>query len=63
MRPRSRRFRVDVLLIGGNDLAAEMGIAGQFGHASMLDAVRHVVAVCRDAGKHPGLGGIYSIIP
>jgi 2-keto-3-deoxy-L-rhamnonate aldolase RhmA len=50
---------LDVLLIGGNDLAAEMGIPGQFGHARMLEAVRRVVAVCREAGKHPGLGGIY----
>lgn len=50
---------MDVLLIGGNDLAAEMGIPGQFGHPRMAEAVRRVVAACRAAGKHPGLGGVY----
>jgi 2-keto-3-deoxy-L-rhamnonate aldolase RhmA len=50
---------IDVLLMGGNDLATEMGIPGEFGHERMTEAVRHVVAVCRAAGKHPGIGGIY----
>lgn len=50
---------IDVLLIGGNDLAAEMGIPGQFASPRMEQAIRHVMGVCRDAGKHPGIGGIY----
>ena len=50
---------IDVLLIGGNDLAAEMGIPGQFGHDRLAQAVNHVVGVCRDAGQYPGLGGVY----
>lgn len=50
---------IDVLLMGGNDLAAEMGIPGEFGHQRMAEAVQHVVGVCRAAGKYPGIGGIY----
>jgi 4-hydroxy-2-oxoheptanedioate aldolase len=50
---------IDVLLIGGTDMAAEMGIPGQLGHERIGEAVKHVVAVCREAGKHPGIGGVY----
>ena len=50
---------IDVLLMGGTDMAAEMGIPGQLGHDRMEAAVKHVVAVCRAAGKHFGVGGIY----
>ena len=37
----------DVLLIGTNDLAAEMGITGQFAHAKVEDAYSKVIAACR----------------
>lgn len=40
-------------------MAAEMGIPGQLGHERMEAAVKHVVAVCRAAGKHSGVGGVY----
>ena len=50
---------IDVLLIGGNDLAAEMGIPGEFAHPRMEAAFRHVIAACRRHGKFPGMGGIY----
>ena len=49
----------DVLLIGTNDLAAEMGITGQFGHAKIEDAYRKVIAACRKHGKFAGMGGVY----
>ena len=45
---------VDVLLIGTNDLCAEMGIPGEFGHEK--DAA---LAAAKKHGKHVGLGGIY----
>lgn len=50
---------VDVLLIGTNDLCAEMGIAGQYGHDKVRAAYDAVVAACRNNGKHLGMGGVY----
>ena len=51
---------VDVLLIGSNDLCAEMGIPGQFTHERLAAAYARTVAACRAHGKHPGMGGIYN---
>jgi 2-keto-3-deoxy-L-rhamnonate aldolase RhmA len=50
---------VDVVLIGTNDLCAEMGIPGQFDDARVEDAYRKVIAACKKHGKHPGMGGVY----
>lgn len=50
---------VDCLLIGSNDLCAEMGIPGQFTDPRLEDAYRKVIAACRKHGIHPGMGGIY----
>jgi 2-keto-3-deoxy-L-rhamnonate aldolase RhmA len=50
---------VDVLLIGTNDLCAEMGIPGQFTEPRVEDAYRKVIAACAKYGKHPGMGGVY----
>jgi 2-keto-3-deoxy-L-rhamnonate aldolase RhmA len=50
---------VDVLLIGTNDLCAEMGLPGQYAHPQVEDAYRRVIEVCRDHGKYPGMGGVY----
>jgi len=50
---------VDVLLIGTNDLAMEMGIPGQFAHEKIVDAYERVIAACRKHGKWPGMGGCY----
>ena len=50
---------VDALLIGTNDLCAEMGIPGQFTDPKVEDAYRTVVAACAKHGKHPGMGGVY----
>ena len=50
---------LDAVLIGTNDLCAEMGIPGQFGDARVEDAYRTVIAACRKHGKHPGMGGVY----
>jgi len=51
---------VDALLIGTNDLSAEMGIPGEFGHARVAAAYQTVIAACRKHGKSPGMGGIDS---
>ena len=50
---------VDVLLIGTNDLAAEMGIPGQFDHTRIEEAYDAALDAARKHGKHVGLGGIY----
>jgi 2-keto-3-deoxy-L-rhamnonate aldolase RhmA len=50
---------IDVLLIGSNDLTADMGIPGQFGDAKLDRAYDVVIAAARRHGKHAGLGGIY----
>jgi len=50
---------IDGLLIGTNDLCAEMGIPGEFGHDRVRDAYDKVISACRNNGKYPGMGGIY----
>ncbi len=50
---------IDSLLIGTNDLCAEMGIPGQFTDARVEDAYRKVIAACRKHNIHPGMGGVY----
>jgi 4-hydroxy-2-oxoheptanedioate aldolase len=51
---------IDVLLMGTNDLCAEMGIHGQFGHDRVVDAYRALIAACKNHGKHAGIGGVYT---
>jgi 4-hydroxy-2-oxoheptanedioate aldolase len=51
---------VDALLIGTNDLAAEMGITGDLGNARIAGAYEIVITACRKHGKFPGMGGVYS---
>ena len=50
---------VDVLLVGTNDLAAEMGMHGDFGNPRIEAAYRRVTDACRKHGKWAGMGGIY----
>lgn len=50
---------VDVLLIGSNDLSAQMGIPGQFSHERIGAAYRAVVTAANRHGKFPGMGGCY----
>jgi 2-keto-3-deoxy-L-rhamnonate aldolase RhmA len=51
---------VDVLLIGTNDLCAEMGIHGDFGNDKVVEAYRAMIAACKQHGKFPGMAGIYN---
>jgi 2-keto-3-deoxy-L-rhamnonate aldolase RhmA len=50
---------IDALLIGTNDLALEMGIAGQLGHERIAAAYRTVAEACRRHNKVLGMGGVY----
>jgi len=51
---------VDVILIGTNDLAAEMGIPGALDDPRIEAAYRTVIAACERHGKQAGMGGIYN---
>lgn len=51
---------VDVLLIGTNDLCADMGIPGQFDHDDVVTAYEKTIAACQKHGKHVGMGGVYT---
>jgi 4-hydroxy-2-oxoheptanedioate aldolase len=51
---------VDMLLIGSNDLCAEMGISGQFDHPRLNEAFAKSIAAANKAGKHVGVGGLAS---
>jgi 4-hydroxy-2-oxoheptanedioate aldolase len=51
---------VDVLLIGTNDLCAEMGIHGDFGNERVADAYRTMIGAARKHGKFPGMAGVYN---
>jgi 2-keto-3-deoxy-L-rhamnonate aldolase RhmA len=51
---------VDALLIGTNDLAADLGIPGQLGDPRIAEAYATVARACKGAGKFFGMGGVYS---
>src|SRR5689334_1715118 len=51
---------IDVLLIGSNDLCAEMGIPGDFGSDRLAEAYRTMITACRKHGKFPGMAGVYN---
>jgi 2-keto-3-deoxy-L-rhamnonate aldolase RhmA len=50
---------VDVIMIGTNDLCAEMGIPGRYDDSRVVLAYETVLAACRKHGKWPGMGGVY----
>jgi 2-keto-3-deoxy-L-rhamnonate aldolase RhmA len=50
---------IDVLLVGTNDLALEMGISGELGHDRVREAYEKVGAACRRHNKVLGMGGVY----
>ncbi|MBW4090848.1 MAG: aldolase [Proteobacteria bacterium] len=49
---------VDLLMVGTNDLCAELGITGQFDHPAVADAYARCIAAARASGKHVGVGGL-----
>jgi len=56
---------VDILLIGGSDLSATMGIPGQFQNPDFIAAIGKIADAASGAGKWSGLGGVYdeAILP
>lgn len=51
---------VDMVLIGTNDLLADIGLPGQFDHPAVRAAYERTIAACRKHGKHAGVGGLSS---
>ena len=49
---------IDMMMIGTNDLTAEMGIPGQYDDPRVRDAYTRTIAACRKHGKHVGVGGL-----
>jgi 2-keto-3-deoxy-L-rhamnonate aldolase RhmA len=49
-----------VLLIGTNDLCAEMGIPGDFGNARVAEAYGTMIEAAKQHKKFPGMAGIYN---
>jgi 4-hydroxy-2-oxoheptanedioate aldolase len=51
---------VDMLLVGSNDLCAEMGIPGQYDHPQLAEAFSRAIAAAKKHGKYVGIGGLAS---
>jgi len=51
---------IDALLIGTNDFCFELGVPGRFDDPRVADAYRKVIAACKQHGKFPGMGGMYT---
>jgi 2-keto-3-deoxy-L-rhamnonate aldolase RhmA len=49
---------IDMVMIGSNDLLADLGLAGQYDHPRLAQAYARVIAACRGRGKHVGVGGL-----
>ncbi|KAK2776498.1 aldolase [Colletotrichum kahawae] len=49
----------DVLLVGSNDLAIELGVPGQFRSQAFREAMETISRACKKHGKIMGLAGIY----
>ena len=49
---------VDMVMIGANDLLADLGLAGDYDHPRLHAAYAHAIAACRRRGKHVGVGGL-----
>lgn len=49
---------VDIVHVGSNDLATDLGVPGELVHPTVLAGIERVVAACRRHGKFPGVGGL-----
>lgn len=51
---------VAMLLLGGNDLSADMGIPGDYTNEKFVTAVGRIIDAAKKQGKHAGIAGIGS---
>ncbi len=54
---------VDIVHLGSNDFASDLGIPGQLDHPQVLSAIERIVAACHKHGKFPGVGGLAGADP
>jgi 2-keto-3-deoxy-L-rhamnonate aldolase RhmA len=51
---------VDMVLIGTNDLLADLGRPGEYDHPKVREVYERTIAACKKQGKHAGVGGLGS---
>jgi 2-keto-3-deoxy-L-rhamnonate aldolase RhmA len=51
---------VDSLLIGTNDMTAEMGIPGDYENPKLTEVYEKTIDACKKHGKWVGIGGLHS---
>ncbi|KAH6639839.1 HpcH/HpaI aldolase [Boeremia exigua] len=51
---------VDSLLIGTNDMTAEMGIPGDYENPRLTEVYEKTISACKKHGKWVGIGGLHS---
>jgi 4-hydroxy-2-oxoheptanedioate aldolase len=51
---------VDIVLVGLNDMLADMGLTGQYDHPRVREIYQRTIEACRKHGKHCGVGGLAS---
>lgn len=51
---------LDMVMIGSNDLLADMGLTGQYDHPRLHEAYEKTIAAAQKHGKHVGVGGLAS---
>lgn len=49
---------IDMVMIGANDLTADMGIAGDYDNPRLHDAFQRTMDACKKHNKHLGIGGL-----
>jgi 4-hydroxy-2-oxoheptanedioate aldolase len=49
---------IDLVLIGTNDLLADLGRPGEYDHPKVRETYERTIAACRKQGKHVGVGGL-----
>lgn len=49
---------IDMILVGTNDLCADLGVPGELGHPTVRAAYATMAQACKRHGKHLGIGGI-----
>ena len=49
---------VDMVLLGANDLLADLGAPGDFDDPRLMAAYERTIAACLRHGKHAGIGGL-----
>jgi 2-dehydro-3-deoxyglucarate aldolase/4-hydroxy-2-oxoheptanedioate aldolase len=46
---------LDIVMVGPADLSISLGVAGQFDHPRLVEAIDHLIAKCRQHGVVPGI--------